>query len=102
MATLSTNLATQEGVESASIEGSNVTTNASTSTTTTSTENTTTVSSVGIQGESGAASPLSQNQEVDAVSEGLLNGSVLVYKTATLKWTATRHLDQQDMDAGEF
>lgn len=32
----------------------------------------------------------------------LVNGSVLVYKTTTSKWTATTHLDAQDVDAGEF
>lgn len=32
----------------------------------------------------------------------LVNGSVLVYKTATNKWTSTILLDQQDVEAGEF
>ena len=30
------------------------------------------------------------------------NGSVLVYKTTTHKWTATRNLDLQIMEGGEF
>lgn len=30
------------------------------------------------------------------------DGSVLVFKTATNKWTATRLLNQQFVDAGEF
>lgn len=32
----------------------------------------------------------------------LVNGSVLVYKTATNKWTSTTLLDQQNVEAGEF
>lgn len=104
MASLSTDIATQEGTESVAIEGSNNTVNNNTTTNTVVAPdaNTSTVSAVGIQGESGAVSPLSQNIEVDTVSEGLLNGSVLVYKTASSKWTATKNLDLQNMDAGEF
>ena len=30
------------------------------------------------------------------------NGSVLVYKTITNKWTATTTLDAQNMEGGEF
>lgn len=104
MGTLSTDIATQEGTESLAIEDSNTTTNTGGTNTVSAPDSgsTTTVSSVGIQGESGSVSPLSQNVEVDTVSEGLLNGSVLVYKTATSKWTATKNLDLQNMDAGEF
>jgi hypothetical protein len=32
----------------------------------------------------------------------LQDGSVLVYKTATNKWTSTKLLDQQNIEAGEF
>lgn len=32
----------------------------------------------------------------------LENGSVLVYKTFTERWTATRNLNQQIVDGGEF
>lgn len=46
--------------------------------------------------------PLSENSEVDVVAEGLVNGSVLVYRTATSKWTSTINLNAQNMDAGEF
>lgn len=38
--------------------------------------------------------------DVDAT--GRENGSVLVYQTSSSKWTATRLLNQQVMDAGEF
>lgn len=40
--------------------------------------------------------------DVDTVSEGKLDGSVLVYKSATNKWTSTKLLNQQTVDAGEF
>jgi hypothetical protein len=32
----------------------------------------------------------------------LVNGSVLVYKTITNKWTSTTTLDAQNMEGGEF
>jgi len=32
----------------------------------------------------------------------LVNGSVLVYKTTTNKWTSTTTLDAQNMEGGEF
>jgi hypothetical protein len=32
----------------------------------------------------------------------LINGSVLVYKTTTNKWTSTTTLDAQNMEGGEF
>jgi len=65
-------------------------------------ENEITVSSIGIQGESGAIVPISSNQEVDVTTNGKLNGSVLVYKTATSKWTATTTLDAQNMEGGHY
>ena len=35
-------------------------------------------------------------------SSNLENGSVLVYKEPAEKWTATRNLNQQIVDGGEF
>lgn len=35
-------------------------------------------------------------------TSNLVNGSVLVYKTATNKWTSTILLHHQDIEAGEF
>jgi hypothetical protein len=61
-----------------------------------------TVTSIGIQGESGQTVPISQNVEIDVTTNGKLNGSVLVYKTATSKWTATKTLDAQDMEGGHY
>ena len=40
--------------------------------------------------------------DVDATTNGLINGSVLVYKTATNKWTSTTLLSEQNMEGGEF
>jgi len=60
----------------------------------------TTVSSVGIQGLSASDASLSNLGDVD--STDLVDGSVLVYKTLTSKWTSTRLLDQQFMEGGEF
>lgn len=59
-----------------------------------------TVTSVGIQGLSATDVGISNMGDVDATS--LENGSVLVYKTNTSKWTSTRLLDQQYMEGGEF
>ena len=43
---------------------------------------------------------LSDVADVDTVDK--INGSVLVYKTLTNKWTATTTLDAQNMEGGEF
>ena len=59
-----------------------------------------TVPSVGIQGLS--ASDMSINNMSDVDATNLENGSVLVYKTNTSKWTSTRLLDQQFMEGGEY
>jgi len=40
--------------------------------------------------------------DVDTTTEGLINGSILVYKTATNKWTSTTLLSEQNMEGGEF
>jgi hypothetical protein len=40
--------------------------------------------------------------DVDVTTNGLNNGSLLIYKTATNKWTASRLLDFQVMEGGEF
>ena len=57
-----------------------------------------TVSSVGIQGNSGGS--ISGLLDVDAFNPN--NGSVLIYKTTTNKWTASTTLDAQNMEGGEF
>ena len=55
------------------------------------------VPSVGISTSSFTLSNLS-NVDVS----NLTNGSVLVYKATTEKWTSTTLLEQQDIDSGEF
>jgi hypothetical protein len=40
--------------------------------------------------------------DVDIVTNGKIDGSVLVYKATTNKWTSTLNLDQQVMDGGQF
>jgi hypothetical protein len=40
--------------------------------------------------------------DVDVATNGKNNGSILVYKTTTNKWTATTTLDAQNMEGGEF
>ena len=59
-----------------------------------------TVPAVGIQGVSASDMSITNMSDVDATT--LENGSVLVYKTNTSKWTSTRLLDQQFMEGGEF
>lgn len=58
------------------------------------------VSSVGIQGLSASDANVEMLNNVDATN--LQNGSLLIYKTSTSKWTASTLLDQQVMEGGEF
>lgn len=60
----------------------------------------TTVSSVGIQGLSASDIGIGGLNDVDAAAPD--DGSVLVFKQITSKWTATRTLDLQIMEGGEF
>lgn len=47
--------------------------------------------------------PLPRIEDIGNVDAStLVNGSVLVYKTITNRWTSTTKLDAQDVDAGEF
>lgn len=39
---------------------------------------------------------------VDITTNGQINGSLLVYKTTTNKWTSTTTLDAQNMEGGFF
>lgn len=63
-------------------------------------EDNVTVSTVGIQGLSASDAGINMLSDVDV--SNLENGSLLVYKTNTNKWTSTRLLDQQFMEGGEF
>jgi len=40
--------------------------------------------------------------DVDIITNGKVNGSILVYKTSTNKWTSSTVLDGQNMEGGEF
>jgi hypothetical protein len=40
--------------------------------------------------------------DVDITTNGLNNGSLLIYKESTQKWTSSRLLDFQVMEGGEF
>jgi hypothetical protein len=45
---------------------------------------------------------ISNIADVDVTTNGKVNGSILVYKTATNKWTSSTVLDAQNMEGGEF
>lgn len=63
--------------------------------------NHTTSVGVGIQGPPGPpGNAIASAADVDTTS--LHNGSILVYKTTTNKWTSTTTLDAQNMEGGEF
>jgi len=58
------------------------------------------VVSVGIQGPAGPQGSITTQSDVDITN--LENGSLLVYKAATNKWTSTTTLDLQNVEGGEF
>jgi hypothetical protein len=39
---------------------------------------------------------------LDVDLQSLTNGSILIYKNNTAKWTASTNLDAQNMEGGEF
>ena len=45
---------------------------------------------------------ISNIADVDVTTNGMVNGSVLVYRTVTNRWTSTTTLDAQNMEGGEF
>jgi len=45
---------------------------------------------------------MSNIADVDVTTNGKVNGSVLVYKTTTNKWTSTTILDAQDVTGGQY
>jgi hypothetical protein len=44
--------------------------------------------------------PMPEISDVDALNP--VNGSLLIFKTTTNKWTASTTLDAQNMEGGEF
>lgn len=61
------------------------------------------VVTVGIQGPAGATGVVSiaNSTDVELPTE-ITDGSVLVYSTTNGKWTATRKLEKQDLEGGQF
>ena len=45
---------------------------------------------------------LSNVADVDTTTNGKVDGSILVYRSITNRWTSTTVLDSQDMEGGEF
>jgi hypothetical protein len=66
------------------------------------TSNDVVVTAVGIQGSSAVLQDSSLNSLGNVDTQNLANGSLLVYKMNTSKWTATTTLDSQNMEGGEF
>lgn len=50
----------------------------------------------------GVVESISNIGDVDVTTNGTVNGSVLVYKTTTNKWTSTTVLDAQDVTGGQY
>lgn len=63
-------------------------------------ENTTTADVVGIQGLSGNKFTLQQAADVDA--SNVNEGSILVYRLNTKKWTSTTALEAQSIEGGHY
>lgn len=63
-------------------------------------EDTTTVTTVGETGLTGSTGSMSEILDVDATAK--TDGSVLVYKTLSSKWTATTLLEQQELNGGHY
>jgi hypothetical protein len=45
---------------------------------------------------------MSNIADVDVTTNGKINGSILIYRTTTNKWTSSTTLDAQNMEGGEF
>lgn len=55
---------------------------------------------IGIQGPSGSAGSMRTLSDVDM--NNLEDGSVMVYKESTEKWVATRDLEKQRLEGGQY
>lgn len=62
-------------------------------------QGTTEVVAVGVQGPPGP-NYITSAEDVDAST--LENGSILVYKSSSLKWTATKSLEEQSLEGGHY
>jgi ABC-type Zn2+ transport system substrate-binding protein/surface adhesin len=45
---------------------------------------------------------ISDIANVDTTTNGVTQGSILIFQTSTSKWTASTTLQDQDMEGGEF
>lgn len=63
-------------------------------------EDTTTVTTVGETGLTGSTGSMGEILDVDVTAK--TDGSVLVYKTLSSKWTATTLLEQQELNGGHY
>jgi hypothetical protein len=57
---------------------------------------------IGPQGPAGINGITVINQAIDIDNSNLRDGSLLVYKTATSRWTSTIELNQQTLESGEY
>jgi len=64
------------------------------------TTDTTGVVVTGIMGPPGESSKISEASDIDKTN--LVNGATLVYASNSSKWIATRLLDNQILEAGQF
>ena len=65
-------------------------------------EQSTTVTTVGEQGLSSTTGNITDIADVDSTTNGLQDGSLLIYSTASSKWVAGKLLEKQEVEAGEF
>jgi len=65
-------------------------------------EESTTVTTVGEQGLSSTTSNLEEIPNVDTVTNGLLDGSLLIYNSVSSKWVAGLLLEKQEITGGHY
>jgi len=65
-------------------------------------EDSTTVTTVGEQGLSSTTGNVEDIPNVDTITNGLQDGSLLIYSTLSSKWVASKLLEKQEVEAGEF
>ena len=65
-------------------------------------EDSTTVTTVGEQGLSSTTGNVEDIANVDTTTNGLQDGALLIYNTASSKWIAGKLLEKQEVEAGEF
>lgn len=65
-------------------------------------EQSTTVTTVGEQGLSSTTGNITDIADVDSTTNGLQDGSLLIYSTASSKWVTGKLLEKQEVEAGEF